>query len=116
MTIAPISLEVLMSEVPDDAVAWVLQDQTSQKYVTVPDSRYKGKRPVRFFLSKADADDVLSEILKVSETLQGANIKAVQVKLKLALKSLADENRPNMADSFVVHSPNEVFEFLRDRL
>jgi hypothetical protein len=34
------------------------------------------------------------------------------VKLLQALRSIAADKTPGHADSFVVHSPNEVFEFL----
>jgi hypothetical protein len=116
MTTAPLSIEVLLSEFSEDDVAWVLQDLTSGKYVTVPDPQYPGRRPVRFFMCKTDAEDVLAAILKANESLRTENISPVQVKLKPALRSLAAENRTNVADSFVVHSPNEVYEFVRDQL
>ena len=41
-------------------------------------------------------------------SLRGRNIKAIEVKLKQAVRGVAGSGNP--ADGFVVHSPNEVFE------
>jgi len=38
----------------------------------------------------------------------------VSVSLKASLRAIAEDDTPGNADAFVVHSPNEVYEWLRD--
>jgi hypothetical protein len=80
----------------------------------VPDHRYPGKRLVRFFLRKEDAEEFLQEVLDDNEHLREKDIFAVKVKLIPALKGIANDRTPGNADSFVVHSPNEVYDWLRE--
>ncbi len=110
----PYSLETILSEFSADTDAWVLQDKTSGFYVTIPHPKYPGRNPIHFFLSKSNAQDVLVELLEASEKLKGREIYPVMVKLVPAIKGIAaGSDNPWNADGFVVHSPNEVFEFLR---
>jgi hypothetical protein len=111
----PLSLETILSEFNDQSEAWVLQDQKSKKYLTIPDSRYPGRNPIRFFLRKEDAQGILKEVLDVNEKLNKSDIIAKKVKLLPSLKSIANNKTPGNADSFVVHTPNEVFDWLRER-
>ena len=93
----------------------MLQSRRQGTYLIVPDNRFPGRRPVRFFMSREDADRMLAEVLKVNPALAGERITPVSVKLLQALRSIAADNTPGHADSFVIHSPNEVFEFLNER-
>jgi len=111
----PIPLEVLEQEFDDDKEAWVLRDTRSQKYVIVPDDRFPGRRPIRFFLRKGDAEALLTAIREENAALRGRRISAVKVKLLPAARRIAADKNPDHADSFVVHSPNEVFDFVRRR-
>jgi len=111
----PIPLDVLETEFDDQKEAWVLQDVMSKQYVIVPDDRYPGRRPVRFFLRREDADALLREIRKQNKKLAKRKIEAMKVKLLPSLRAIAADTTPGQADTFVVHSPNEVFEFARDR-
>lgn len=111
----PLPLDTVLTEFAEDKEAWVLQGKRSGKYLTIPDNRYPGRRPVRFFMSRLDADRMLSEVLKVNPSLASDGIGPVSVKLLQALRSIAADKTPGNADSFVVHSPNEMYEFLRDR-
>lgn len=108
----PLSLDTILGELSDDDETWVLQDQLSGKYVVIPDDRFPGRRPIRFFLSRHDADSVLQEVLKVNQALRQAEITPIKVKTKQAIASIAMDKTPGHADAFVVHSPNEVFEFI----
>jgi hypothetical protein len=110
----PISLDVLEREFDDEEV-WVLRDARSQKYVIVPDDRFPERRPVRFFLQKTDAEALLTAIREENAALRGRRISAVKVKLLSAARRIAADESPDQADSFVVHSPNEAFDFLRGR-
>jgi len=107
----PLSLETILNELSDEDETWVLQNQQSGRYLTIPDDRFPGRLPIRFFLSRQDAESVLQQVLKV-KSFQHAHIAAVKVKTKQAIASIARDNTPGHADAFVVHSPNEVFEFL----
>jgi hypothetical protein len=111
----PLPLDTILSDFSEDDNAWVLQDLSSKDYVIIPDDRFPGRRPIRFFMSENDAKDLLLEIVKVNAKLRGKNIAPVKVKLKTAMRGIAAGSGLNMADSFVLHSPNEVYEYIRDR-
>lgn len=111
----PLSLEVMLSELDEDTEAWVLQDVPSGKYVIIPDSRFPGRKPVRFFMRREDAEAVLMELIDVNPKLSKKEIYPVKVRLIPALKGIANDKNPENADAFVVHSVNEVYEFIRER-
>lgn len=115
MTTQPISLDIIESEFSEHDCAWVLQDLVSREYVTIPDPNHPGRRPIRFFLSESDAKHLLRQVTKASKHLQGKRIRPVKVNLKTALRGIYIYKHDTFADSFVLHSPNEVFEFMRDR-
>ncbi|MBI3580480.1 MAG: hypothetical protein HY098_00115 [Nitrospinae bacterium] len=94
--------------------AWVLQDEDGGEYVIIPHKSYPGRKTIHFFLRREDAVAILTEIIDVNLTLKDKNIFPVAVKLIQALRGIAEGKNPAHADSFVVHSPNEVYEFLRD--
>lgn len=93
----------------------VLQDVKSMKYLVIPHGRYPGRQPVHFFMSKSDAQSVLQEILEVSLEIGSRSVIPVKVKLLQACRSIAADKTPGNADSFVLHSPNEVFDFVRSK-
>jgi len=111
----PLPLDAVLSEFSETSEAWVLQSQRQGTYLIVPDNRFPGRRPVRFFMSREDAERLLVQVLQAKPALADAQITPVRVKLLAALRSIAVDKTPGHADSFVVHSPNEVFEFLMDR-
>jgi hypothetical protein len=111
----PLSLETILAEFDEKAEAWVLQDRKTKKYVTIPHPKYPGRNPIHFFLSKEDAERVLAEILDVNWPLKNREIFAVSVKLLQAVRNIATDKTENNADGFVVHPPNEVFEFIRQQ-
>ena len=112
----PLPLDTVLAEFTEDYQAWVLQSRKNGLYLVVPDDRFPGRQPVRFFMSKLDADRFLERVLEVTPTLSSARLRPVQVKLLTALRSIAADKTPGHADSFVVHSPNEIFEFTQSRL
>lgn len=109
----PLPLDTVLNEFSEQSVAWVLQSKRRGTFLVVPDDRFPGRRPVRFFTSEADAGRMLTEVLKAKPSLISEQIKPVSVKLLQALRDIAADRTPGHADSFVVHSPNEVFEFLQ---
>jgi hypothetical protein len=115
MSTEPLDIDTILAELDDDARAWVLQDRASGKYVIIPDDRYPGRKPVRFFRRREDAEALLIELLDVNPSLRHKEIYPTEVLLIPALRGIAADTNPENADSFVVHSPNEVFEFLREQ-
>ncbi|MFZ4702041.1 MAG: hypothetical protein ACOYMG_18505 [Candidatus Methylumidiphilus sp.] len=111
----PLSLDTIQSEFSEQSEVWVLQDTKSKKYVTIPHPKYPSRNPIHFFMSRDDAESVLQEILDVNWALKNRNIVATKVKLLLACRSIAADKTHDNADGFVVHPPNEVYEFLRQQ-
>lgn len=111
----PLPLDTVLNEFSEQSVAWVLQSKRQGTFLVVPDNRFPGRRPVRFFMSEADAARMLAEVLKAKPSLASERITPVSVKLLQALRDIAADKTPGHADSFVIHSPNEVFEFLHQQ-
>jgi hypothetical protein len=68
--------------------------------------------PSAFFIKRKDAESLLSTVLGLSEQLRDEDIIPMKVKLKPAIFGIASDKNPDHADSFVVHSSNEVFEYI----
>ena len=111
----PLPLDTVLNEFSEDSDAWVLRSKRQGNFLVIPDHRFPGRRPVRFFMSKADAARMLAEVLKANPSLASESLTPVSVKLLQALRGIAADKTPGHADSFVIHSPNEVFEFLHQR-
>jgi hypothetical protein len=109
--IQPLSLDVVLEEFSEKYKAWVIQGKNG-KYLVIPDNRFPGRRPIRFFMSKLDAARVVDAVLQVKPELKAQKLVATEVNLRQALRGVAADNDPSHADSFVVHSPNEVYEFV----
>ena len=109
----PLSLEIIQSEFTEETEAWTLRDEKTLRYLIIPHPSYPNRQPIHFFLNQNAAQDILTEILDVNEKLRSENIFPVKVKLLATLREIAS-GKTN-GDGFVVHSPNEVYEFLRDR-
>lgn len=108
----PLSLDVL-NEFSEDYEAWVIQSQKTGKYLVIPDSRFPGRRPIRFFMAESDAATLIQAVLRENQALGKAGLLPVKVKLHAALRGIAADTNPEHADSFVVHSRNEVFDFVK---
>ncbi|MDP3289190.1 MAG: hypothetical protein Q8M64_12865 [Methyloversatilis sp.] len=109
----PLSLETLVSEFSEDAEAWVLKEATSEQYLAIPHPAYPGRRPLHFFMSKSDAETILVEVLDVNPGLRSRDVFAHEVRLLDAVRAIAEKPVAGGIDGFAVHSPNEVYEFLR---
>ncbi len=105
-------LDVILGEFAEEDPAWVLRDSESGKYVTIPHPRYPKRQIFHFFMSVEDAKRVAEALLAENPALKVKDIYPCEVKLKEALRGLAVDP----VNGFVVHTPNEVFEFLRERL
>lgn len=111
----PLSIDVLTGEFDRDYEAWVLRDARSGLYLTIPHPKYPGRIIVHFFMSRNDAVSVLDAIIEAgNKKIEQATIVPVKVNLHEAMQGIAKTKAPGVADGFVVHPPNEVYEFLRD--
>jgi len=70
----PLPLDTVLGEFSETSQAWVLQSQRRGTYLTIPDHRFPGRRPVRFFMSREDAERLLTEVLKTNPSLAGERI------------------------------------------
>jgi hypothetical protein len=62
--IQPQSLDVLLGEYSEQQLVWAIR-AWSGKFLSLPDQRFPGRRPVRFFTSEYDgseAHDVQNEV------------------------------------------------------
>lgn len=108
----PLSLEVLDGEVSEESKAWVIKGENGS-FLIIPDNRFPGRRPIRFFMSEADASRVIREVTRAKPELAQQRLAPFEVFLRDSLRRIAKETHPERADSFVVHTPNEVYDFLK---
>jgi hypothetical protein len=109
--IQPQSLDVILGEYSEQHRVWAIQGR-SGRYLAIPDFRFPGRRPVRFFTSQYDAARVMDTILEVRPVLEAQKLAVVEVLLLEALHKVKADKIPPHADSFVVNSPGEVYEIL----
>ena len=109
--IQPMSLNVILGDFSRDDKAWTLQGK-SGRYLVIPDERFPGRRPIRFFKSKYDACRVLEALLKSRPALLDQKLIAIEVRLLDALQGDESKSSRAHADSFVVNSLDEVFELI----
>jgi len=112
---SPLKLEDILSEFSEDADAWVLRDNTSGKFVIIPDPKFPRRKPIRFFMRREDAMDLLQKLNEENAALRAKEIYPFKVKLLESLRRIASDTNPENADAFVVHSPNEVYEYIREQ-
>jgi 2-methylcitrate dehydratase PrpD len=110
--IQPRSLDATLGEYSEEFRAWAIQGR-SGRYLTVPDVRFPGRRTIRFFTSEYDARRVLDAVLEVRPELDVHKLETVEVRLLDALRRSAAQKTPPRAESFTVHSPGEVYEFVK---
>jgi hypothetical protein len=109
--IRPLSLDVIEGEFSEEYEAWVIRGKNG-KFLVIPDNRFPDRRPIRFFMSEADTVSVIDAVLQARPELTSQKLAPVHVRLLDSLRGIAKDSDPNNADSFVVHSPNEVYEFV----
>lgn len=110
----PLPLDTLVGEFSEDYKAWVIQSKKTGQYLVIPDDRFPGRKPIRFFMSEADASRVIDVVVDARPALKQFGLQPVQVLFQESLRKIAADKRSDYADSFVVHSPNEVYEFVRE--
>ncbi len=108
----PLEISTILEEFDDDDELWVLKDMSSDQWVFIPHHDYPGRRPMHFSMKRGDAQSVLERILEVNEKLRDEKTAPVKLRLKWAMRRIASDGNPDHIDSFVVHTPNEVFEYV----
>jgi hypothetical protein len=109
--IQPQSLCVLPGGHADGMNVWAIQGR-SGKYLAIPDARFPGRRPIRFFSSEVGAGRVLKTILELKPSLEKEQLVIVEVSLLDALRRANTDRSHPLADSFVINNPDEVFELV----
>jgi len=77
----PLPLDTALGEFSETSDAWVLQSHRQGTYLIVTDNRFPSRRPVRFFMSREDAERLLAEVLQARPSLAHERITPVSVKL-----------------------------------
>lgn len=106
--IQPQSLDVLLGEYSEGHQVWAIQ-AWSGKFLAISDQRFPGRRPIRFFTSEYDAMRVRDAILEVKPMLFKQRFEVVEVGLLQALRKAKADKIPPIADSFVIHTSDEVY-------
>jgi hypothetical protein len=109
--IQPQSLDVLLGEYSEGHRVWAIQ-AWSGKFLAIPDQRFPGRRPIRFFTSGYDAMRVRDAMLEAKPALFKQRFEVVEVGLLQALRKAKAEKIPPLADSFVVNTPDEVYPII----
>ena len=110
--IQPMSPDVVLREFSEEYMAWVIQ-ANSGRYLVVPNNRFPGRRPIAFFKSRYDASRLLEEIMKMRPGLETQGLIEVEVRLIDTLRGIAADRSRAQADGFVILSPNEVSDLIR---
>ena len=110
--IQPRSLDMTLGEFDEDSRAWAIQGR-SGRFLTVPDVRFPGRRTIRFFTTEYDAARVMDAVLEVRPELDVHKLIPIQVHILEALRRARAEKTPPRPDSFTIHTPGEVYDFIR---
>ena len=109
--IQPQSLNVLLGEYSEQHRVWAIR-AWSGKFLTLPDQRFPGRRPVRFFTNEYDAMRVRDAFLEAKPMMFKQRFEIVEVPLLDALRKVKADKTPPIADSFVLNTPDEVYPIL----
>jgi hypothetical protein len=101
-----------LNDFNDEDQAWMIRDAISGARLNIPDKQYPGTEVVRLFLSEVDAKTVIEKTKAAGSTRIGNSVLvAVQVPLLMTIREIVDLRKAGTDIGFVVHSPNEVYEF-----
>ncbi|MGD0097269.1 MAG: hypothetical protein ABSB60_12295 [Terracidiphilus sp.] len=109
--IQPQSLDVLLGEYSEGFRVCAIR-AWSGKFLAIPDPRFPGRRPVRFFTNTYDAMRVRDAVLEVKPTMAKYKFEIVEVYLLEALRKIKADKTAPTADSFVLNSTEEVYPLL----
>ena len=109
--IQPQPLNLIPGAHSESSWVWAIQGK-SGKYMAIPDHRFPGRRPIRFFTSAVGATRVMDTVLELKPALEDQKLVVVEVGLLAALSKVRADKVPPVADSFVVNNPDEVIELV----
>lgn len=70
----PLALDTIIGEFDQNDEAWVLQDRDTGKYVIIPDNLFPGRKPVRFFMRREDAEAILIKLNDVNPKMSSKDL------------------------------------------
>jgi len=106
--IQPQSLNVLLGEYSEQQRVWAIR-AWSGKFLSLPDQRFPGRKPVRFFTNEYDAMRVRDAVLEAKPMMFKMKFEIVEVQLLDALRKVKADKTPPVADSFVLNTPDEIY-------
>jgi hypothetical protein len=109
--IQPQSLDVLLGEYSELHRVWAIR-AWSGKFLSLPDQRFPGRRPVRFFTNEYDAMRVRDAVLDAKPMMFKYKFEIVEVPLLDALRKVKADTTPPIADSFVLNTHDEVYPLI----
>jgi hypothetical protein len=109
--IQPRAIDPSVRDYPEEFTTWAIEGR-SGRYLAIPDRRFPGRRPVRFFTSEYDASRVLGAILEARPELEDHGLETVHIRLIDALRRIAADKNVPRPDSYVVHTASEVYEII----
>jgi hypothetical protein len=109
--IKPQSLNVLLGEYSEGHQVWAIEAR-SGRYLSIPDPRFPGKLPIRFFTTEYDAMRVMETLLEVKPSLEAQRFEVVEVHLLHAVRKAKAEKTFPIADSFVINTHAEVYPII----
>jgi len=108
----PLDLDDVLAEFGEDDQAWMIFDVLSGARLNLPDDKYPGTEIVRMFLSEADARTVIDRTKTAgSAKIQNAVLVPVAVPLLQTMRGIAARRDAGEKVGYVVHGPNEVYDF-----
>jgi len=110
--IQPRSLDVTVGEIDEGYRAWAIRGK-SGRCLTIPDTRFPGRRTIRFFTSEYDVPRVLKAVLDVRPELEDHKLEVVEVNVLEVLRKAAAEKAFMRADSYTIFTSTEVFDFVQ---
>ncbi len=109
--IQPQSLDKIPAAFIDASNVWAIQGR-SGKYLAIPDPRFPGRRPIRFFASEVGARRIMNTVLELKPVMEKQELVVVEVALLTALRKASADKIPPRADSFVINNSDEVYELV----
>jgi hypothetical protein len=109
--VKPQSLNILLGEYSEAYQVWAIQAR-SGRYFSIPDPRFPGRLPIRFFTSEYDATRVMETVLEVKPALEARRFEVVEVHLLHAVRQAKVDKTFPIADSFFINTHDEVYPLI----
>lgn len=110
----PLELDDILADFSEEDRGWMIFDAITGARLNLPDrARYPGVEIVRLFLSEQDARSVIDRTKAAgSKKIANAVLVPVPVPLLETMRGIAARRDAGEKIGYVVHGPNEVYDFL----